>query len=361
MADVYRKAETMSKQLSCIYLCPRLLAGCSLLGVWAAAQAATPLESLSLSPDVTALVKQVSVNDEDVVLDDFGPLGNLVDLGTLPAAADVDAFHPLPDGAVLFSVDTTVALPGLSPRPSDIIRFSTGSYVVEFSGYAAGIPAGVNVDALTLSNGDLIVSFDVATELGGKLYQDEDLVRYDGVSFSMFLQGVTAGIEARLDVDGVHQLDNGSLLLSLDVAGTVDGISFEGADVLEYDPVFATWTLVYDATTVPLVAGVGADALAATQPPDKDGDGIQDSLDNCILVPNPTQCDGDLDGYGNHCDADFNNDFIVNGLDIGPFKAGFGTADPVTDLNCDGITNGLDVGFLKTMFGFPPGPSGIAP
>jgi hypothetical protein len=112
MADVYRKAETMSKQLSFIYLCPGLLAGCSLLGVWAAAQAATPLESLSLSPDVTALVKQVSVNDEDVVLDDFGPLGNLVDLGTLPAAADVDAFHPLPDGAVLFSVDTTVALPG---------------------------------------------------------------------------------------------------------------------------------------------------------------------------------------------------------------------------------------------------------
>jgi hypothetical protein len=205
------------------------------------------------------------------------------------------------------------------------------------------------------------VSFDVATELGGELYQDEDLVRYDGVSFSMFLQGATAGIEARLDVDGVHLLDNGSLLLSLDVAGSVDGISFEGADVLEYDPVSATWTLVYDASTVPLVAGVGVDALAATQPPDTDGDGIQDSLDNCILVPNPTQCDGDNDGYGNHCDADFNNDLIVNGLDIGLFKVGFGTSNVVTDLNCDGITNGLDIGLLKAMFGSPPGPSGLNP
>lgn len=106
-------------------------------------------------------------------------------------------------------------------------------------------------------------------------------------------------------------------------------------------------------------AGMGTATTQAC--PDTDGDGVPDNLDNCTLVPNPTQCDGDSDGYGNHCDSDFNNDLIVNGLDIGLFKAGFGTADPVTDLNCDGITNGLDVGLLKTMFGFPPGPSGIAP
>lgn len=90
---------------------------------------------------------------------------------------------------------------------------------------------------------------------------------------------------------------------------------------------------------------------------DSDSDGIVDSMDNCVLVANAAQCDADGDGYGNHCDADFNNDLIVNGLDIGPFNAGFGTADPVTDINCDGITNGLDVGPLRTMFGLSPGPS----
>ena len=94
---------------------------------------------------------------------------------------------------------------------------------------------------------------------------------------------------------------------------------------------------------------------------DTDGDGVVDIIDNCILVPNPTQCDGDNDGYGNHCDADFNSDLIVNGLDIGLFKAGFGTTDVVTDLNCDGITNGLDIGLLKVLFGSPPGPSGLVP
>ena len=97
-----------------------------------------------------------------------------------------------------------------------------------------------------------------------------------------------------------------------------------------------------------------SNAFAAT---DTDGDGVPDSQDNCTLVANPTQCDGDNDGYGNHCDADFNDDLIVNGLDIGPMKASFGTADPITDLNCDGIVNGLDIGPLKVMFGTPPGPS----
>jgi len=38
---------------------------------------------------------------------------------------------------------------------------------------------------------------------------------------------------------------------------------------------------------------------------DADGDGIFDSLDNCLLKPNPTQVDSDKDGYGNRCDADY--------------------------------------------------------
>ena len=108
---------------------------------------------------------------------------------------------------------------------------------------------------------------------------------------------------------------------------------------------------------------IGDDKISIIKlsPDDTDGDGMWDYVDNCALVPNPTQCDGDNDGYGNHCDADFNNDIIVNGLDIGPFKAAFGTLNVVTDLNCDGITNGLDVGLLKVLFGSPPGPSGLNP
>jgi len=41
-------------------------------------------------------------------------------------------------------------------------------------------------------------------------------------------------------------------------------------------------------------------------PPDSDGDGVPDTLDNCLLVVNPDQQDEDRDGVGDVCDGEFN-------------------------------------------------------
>jgi hypothetical protein len=38
-------------------------------------------------------------------------------------------------------------------------------------------------------------------------------------------------------------------------------------------------------------------------PPDRDGDGIPDDVDNCPTVPNPDQADRDGDGFGDACDG----------------------------------------------------------
>lgn len=94
---------------------------------------------------------------------------------------------------------------------------------------------------------------------------------------------------------------------------------------------------------------------------DPDGDGIGNETDNCTLVANPTQVDSDLDGYGNACDADLNNDCVVSPIDLGLHKLNFFSQPRpevgVADANADGFVNFSDIGILKEAFFNPPGPS----
>ena len=95
---------------------------------------------------------------------------------------------------------------------------------------------------------------------------------------------------------------------------------------------------------------------------DTDGDGVPDDEDNCTAVPNSDQRDTNGDGFGNICDADLNNDLIVNATDLGLFKADFfAVGDLDADFNGDGVVNAIDLGIIKGGFFQPPGPSGIAP
>ncbi len=95
---------------------------------------------------------------------------------------------------------------------------------------------------------------------------------------------------------------------------------------------------------------------------DSDGDGVEDFEDNCLAVMNASQCDSDGDGFGNHCDADFNNNGFVNFADLGLLRIGFfGDSEAPDyselDLNCDGAINAGDLASFKTLFGSAPGPS----
>ncbi|MEM6638565.1 MAG: endonuclease/exonuclease/phosphatase family protein [Pseudomonadota bacterium] len=93
---------------------------------------------------------------------------------------------------------------------------------------------------------------------------------------------------------------------------------------------------------------------------DGDADDVVDALDNCIGTFNPDQRDSDGDQFGNVCDADFNQDGVVNVLDLGVFRLRFGSADPDTDLNGDGVVNTLDLGLFRSLFFGEPGPSGLS-
>ena len=90
---------------------------------------------------------------------------------------------------------------------------------------------------------------------------------------------------------------------------------------------------------------------------DMDGDGILDSLDNCPLSYNPDQLDTDLDGEGNICDLDDDNDGVPDTEDAFPMDS-----TETTDNDGDGLGDNMDLdddndGFLDHEDSFPNDPS----
>ena len=84
---------------------------------------------------------------------------------------------------------------------------------------------------------------------------------------------------------------------------------------------------------------------------DLDDDGVIDSLDNCPLVSNADQANADGDGQGDACDPDDDNDTIDDGLDNCPLVANLDQADSDGngvgdacdgDLDGDGALNNVD-------------------
>ena len=100
---------------------------------------------------------------------------------------------------------------------------------------------------------------------------------------------------------------------------------------------------------------------AWAQEMDQDGDGLGDPWDNCAEVANPDQTDSDADGFGNACDADYDNDQAVTAADFGTFLNAFGGPGTITDHDGDGFTAASDFGLFLRFFGGVPGPGAIAP
>jgi hypothetical protein len=99
-------------------------------------------------------------------------------------------------------------------------------------------------------------------------------------------------------------------------------------------------------------------------PLDSDYDGIQDTLDNCSIDVNTAQDDTDADGYGNICDADYDNSGTVGFPDFGQFVGAFAGTDtekchyePIP--GC--IVGFPDFGAFVAMFGSSPGPGPAEP
>ena len=143
------------------------------------------------------------------------------------------------------------------------------------------------------------------------------------------------------------------------------GQTEEGGGELQY----AARNCIYDEAEVTVEdGGLGSSPMwTALVETDDDGDGFPDSADNCTSISNTSgkgpllQHDVDVDGFGNICDGDYDQNGLVNGADFVIFRAGFNaSASGITDHDGNGFTNGADYMLFRDQFlRGTPGPSGI--
>jgi arylsulfate sulfotransferase len=122
--------------------------------------------------------------------------------------------------------------------------------------------------------------------------------------------------------------------------------------IYDTDPAARTW--VYRSERIPSLYPANVFII-----PDSDSDSVPDTFDNCAFVPNADQRDTDNDGFGSICDADFNNDGVIEYADYLYLGQRWQTADANADLDGDGLVTWGDLLILFNAFSGAPGPSGV--
>jgi immune inhibitor A len=146
-------------------------------------------------------------------------------------------------------------------------------------------------------------------------------------------------------------------------ASAIDESTLPNTDAYQYGVVVATGNAIREIGSAGPVMEFVYTSLAGG--PDSDADGVVDFEDNCLELANPDQRDTNLDGFGNACDADYNNDGLVGIPDFKAMRRALGSfcgdLDYDEDLDASGDCGigGNDFNLLRSAFGVPPGPSGL--
>lgn len=207
-----------------------------------------PLQSpsdIAVSLDQDTAVSAGTILDHEVLF--LSPSGTEVFLDlALPPEVDIDAFDEHPDGPT-FSLSAPASLDGLLVMPGDVVRLVGGVPQLIFEASALGLGA-VDVDGVSDDGGFLLLSFDQTVPVqGGITADDEDVVLWDGLSLFLFFDGDAAGLPRGVDVDAIHWDElEARLWLSWDVAASVGGVFGDDEDVLAWRSAGGTWERAFD-------------------------------------------------------------------------------------------------------------------
>ena len=220
----------------------------------------------------------------------------------IPDGVNIDAFAVCPEGDIIsFDIPTEVGGNAFAER--DIVLHNGGILSKILDGAAIGIPAGVDIDAVTrLQDGSFLFSVDVPTTLGSITCNPNDIVQYREGVFNIFFNGTAQGIPENANIDAIWVGVSAELLFSLDIPAELNGLSVKETDVILWTE--GNFYLYSSALTEYLPEGTGADVDGLRLVADYDADGVLDDEDNCPVIPNGPElgtCLPGSDEAGNTC------------------------------------------------------------
>lgn len=177
-----------------------------------------------LAPDVPANLGGVDYLPWEIVLSSNAVYASFLLLGD---DMTLQALHRLPSGDWLLVPATPVGSGVTAIEPRDVVRFDGVTSTLYFDGGAAGIPENVRIDALVLDTlGRLVLSFDVPVNLGGVEYGQSDLVRFAGGAFSLDWDAAAAGVPPGANLVGAGLDVTDQLVVTFDVPVNLGGTEY---------------------------------------------------------------------------------------------------------------------------------------
>ena len=172
-------------------------------------QAAQP-DTESLGGNTVTINDVVDVDTGDLLFSRLSELG---------LAGDLDGYHQLPNGNVLFSSEPYVfGVAGVGfIHPGDVIEYDvdSDSFSVFFNNN--NFVGLANVDGVSIApSGNLLLSTKGRGNLPGLgVFQDGDVVEWDGAAASLYLaEGDIFTSGANNDVDAIHSVDESGIIIS---------------------------------------------------------------------------------------------------------------------------------------------------
>jgi hypothetical protein len=155
------------------------------------------------------------------------------------------------DVALTLSTIGNAKLGGLTFGDDDLVEYdpAADNSTLAFDGGALFNATNEDIDAVhVLSNGHIVLSTVANATLGGLTFGDDDLVEYDPVSdtASLLFDGGALFSNTNEDINAAHVLSNGHIVLSTVGNARLGGLTFGDDDLVDYDPVSDTASLFFD-------------------------------------------------------------------------------------------------------------------